>query len=330
MIEYIKEKLVYEGAISIGDIYIKISSNIPLSGIKALNNNILINAIGVKANYHIVLYQCKSDSNVFINSLKYRDSTVRNKYLNKGYYVCDHFGTPINIVREGEYIIVFGNEIERILWSYIIKYIMQIWAIENNAIFAKCAAFSLNGQATVLIGRGGSGKTVINSVVCKNAGTFITNSNAIIKDNKIIGFGSNIRIRNDLFYDSIFSGLSIEESLVKNEYMVNPFDIFNCDCSSWFPIKNYIIINYITGSHHIAKITNDVCLNYAEQFLLGINVYRLEEDVLDYFSSNCEQFADQYSQIKMQLMQSISNCNCYYADVDINNKEILSEFLELL
>ena len=330
MIEYIKKELIYEGVVLIGTLSIHISSNIPLDSIRALNKNIFINPTEKGANFYIVLYRCMCDSDIFIHSLKYRDSTVRNDYFNKGYYVCDHFGKPVNVVCEDNCIIVFGDEIERILWSYIVKYIMQIWALENNLVFAKCAAFSYNGRATVLIGRGGSGKTVINSVVCKNFGTFITNSNAFIKDNKIIGFGSNIRIRNSLLYGSLFSGLTIKESLITNEYLVNPFDAFNCDCFSWIPIRNYIIVNYDTGDNHLIRTTNDICSNYAEQFLLGLNVYRLEEDVLDYFSKDCELFSKYYCRMKEHLIKGISESNCFYADVDINNTKILSEFMEML
>lgn len=131
--------------------------------------------------FQIVFYTCSINSDIYKKSLGYRSNTVRNDYFNKGYYVCDHFGRPINVVNEENITIIFGEDFSRIFWSYLVKYLMQIWSINNSALFVKCAAFSTNKKGTILIGCGGSGKTMINTIneqISNFAQTYPTNLKA--------------------------------------------------------------------------------------------------------------------------------------------------------
>lgn len=328
MYEKIKNKLQYQGILKLGEMVIMIESNQPLLEMKMFNEQMIPSEVK-KIDWKIVLFYCSVDSDLYRQSLQ-KKSSVRNSYFNRGYYVCDHFGSPVNMLIKENQIIILGESFERILWSYIVKYLMQLWAIENNAVFVKCAAFEYKGEATLLIGRGGSGKTVINTCVCKDRGNFITNSNAFIKDGKILGIGSNIRIRDKECYKSLLQTDEQKNGLAEGEILINPYKEFHCCCDEWYSIKNIIMVNYINGNCQLQKLSVNECLSYAEEFMLGINVYRLEEDILDYCESDCLKFVKYYNEMKQEMTNCIEKSQCYYADFDIIDINVRKELFEKL
>lgn len=307
---------------------VMIESNQPLLEMKMFSEQMILSKVK-KIDWKIVLFYCRVDSDLYKKSIQ-KKSSVRNSYFNRGYYVCDHFGKPINMLIQGNQMIIFGESFERILWSYVVKYLMQLWAIENNAIFVKCAAFELNGEATLLMGRGGSGKTVINTCVCKDKGNFITNSNAFIKDRKVLGIGSNIRIRDNDCYKCLLQSNEQKNGLAEGEMLINPYKEFHCCCDKWYSVKNIIMVNYISGNCQLRKVSSNECLSYAEEFMLGINVYRLEEDILDYCESDCLKFIKYYNEMKQELKNCIEKSQCYYADIDILDTNVRKKLFKEL
>ena len=194
---------------------------------------------------------------------------------------------------------------------------MQIWAIENKALFIKCASFEYNDQATIVIGPGNSGKTVFNSFMCKNGCRFITNSNALIKDQKIEGIYSKIRLHSNLIENFNFR---IEENVLnKNEFSINPNEEFLCSFDNWIPIKNFLIINYENKENSLLKISSEDSYLYSEEFLLGLNVYRLEEDILDYFKKDTLKFIDFLKFNNSQLKLNLDSCENFYFNGDVFN-----------
>ncbi len=70
--------------------------------------------------------------------------------------------------------------------------------------------------------------------------------------------------------------------------------------------------------------------DYAEQFSLAINVYRLEEDLLDLYHGNYRQFSQVYRQMKIQLRRLIQQSRCYYISSNMLNTEYRDDLLALL
>ena len=205
MLKYINEELKYSRMVKLGASIIFVRGNKPLDALDIMSDKCLIDSADMEYDFQIVFYTCSINSDIYKKSLGYRSNTVRNDYFNKGYYVCDHFGRPINVVNEENITIIFGEDFSRIFWSYLVKYLMQIWSINNSALFVKCAAFSTNKKGTILIGCGGSGKTMINIHVCANGAQFITNSNAYIKNGNVMGIGSKMRVRMNKYYKRLFN-----------------------------------------------------------------------------------------------------------------------------
>lgn len=329
MIETITHQLKYSIAFKLGEELISVWSNEPLDALNVISERCICYKFH-SYNYKIILYKCCISSDIYIKSLSYRDKTVRNDYFNRGYYVCDHFGKPINIITEGNTMMVFGEDFSRVFWSYIIKYLMQIWALNNDSLFTKCSAFSINNQGTLLIGCGGSGKTMINSHVCSFGAQFITNSNAYIRDNKIMGIGSKMRVRVNKHCASLQGSVSMSSGLEKGEMLVDPLISFSSNIDEWIPIKNVVIVNYDKGTKKLVPINRKIAFSYAQQFFLGINVYRLEEDVLNYYNNNIFLFSEKYASMICLLGDMINECECYFADIDICDKKTLEQFMGLL
>lgn len=330
MLEYIIEDLKYSKAVRLGVSTICFRSNHNLDALEIMSDKCLVESTDINYDFQIVFYTCETNSDIYKKSLEYRSSTVRNDYLNKGYYVCDHFGRPMNIVVENNTTIIFGEEFSRVYWSYLVKYLMQIWSLNNLALFVKCAAFSIDRKGTILIGCGGSGKTMINTHICANGAQFITNSNGYIKDGKILGIGSKMRVRLNEYYKSLFDLSEMEKGFEHNELLIDPISVFDSDVNSWIPIHNIVIVNYRYGNKKMIPISPELAYAYAQQFLLGINVYRLEEDILNYYHNDVSKFAECYLDMMSMLKQLVNSCNCYLADVDIANKDVCNHFMEML
>ncbi len=330
MLKYINEELKYSRMVKLGASIIFVRGNKPLDALDIMSDKCLIDSADMEYDFQIVFYTCSINSDIYKKSLGYRSNTVRNDYFNKGYYVCDHFGRPINVVNEENITIIFGEDFSRIFWSYLVKYLMQIWSINNSALFVKCAAFSTNKKGTILIGCGGSGKTMINIHVCANGAQFITNSNAYIKNGNVMGIGSKMRVRMNKYYKRLFNMSKMKKGFEEEELLIDPLSVFSADVSSWTPIHNIVIVNYQNGNNKLVPISSELAFAYSQQFLLGINVYRLEEDVLNYFHNDVMKFADNYSYMTFVLKHLVETCQCYLADIDIDNKEVCNQFMEML
>ena len=58
---------------------------------------------------------------------------------------------------------------------------------------------------------------------------------------------------------------------------------------------------------------------YSEEFLLGLNVYRLEEDILDYFKKDTLKFIDFLKFNNSQLKLNLDSCENFYFNGDVFN-----------
>ena len=210
-------------------------------------------------------------------------------------------------------------------------YFLLIHTIKNESLFLKAAAFSFNSKATLFLGRGSSGKTVFLSGMCLNGAKFISNSHAIVKNDEVYGIASAMRIRPQPWCEGFFNKSKIHPGIRQGEIIVDPFDMFKQDSQPSIQVANICILNF-EGSHihRIKKISHKVALSYAEQFSLGINVYRLEEYLLDLFKDDLNLFSEKYVLMKKRLKNLIENCTCYYMSTDILNKKNRDEVISLL
>lgn len=316
----------------ISDFVIRIFSNIETSRIeKYFSKKIVVNKKLTFPRYYIYCMYCEKDEDIFIHSKQLVDNTYRGKCFSNGYYVTDHFGDPVNVITSGNEIYLYGKYLEKIIWSYFIKYFLLLDSIDNKGLFIKAASFAINNKATLLIGKGGAGKTVFLSHMCMNKKVeFITNSNAIIKNNHIHGIYSSMRIRPGKHYNELFKVSSKHENLKEDEVIIDPDNYFEITMNTGKSVKNILILKYTPNVHKVTKISKSICVNYLELYALGINVYKLEEDLQEYFLDNVLVLGEAYSNMKAVLNKLVGNCNCYYIETDIlesANKEKIEKLL---
>lgn len=259
------------------------------------------------------------------------DKTCRGGQFSDGYYATDHFGNPVYLISKETTYYLFGENLEKLVWPYFVKYFLLQHSVQNESLFLKAAAFSINSRATLLLGRGSSGKTVFLSGMCLNGAGFISNSHTIIKNNLVYGVASAMRVRPQPWSEGLFDKDKIHPGIKRGEIIVDPYDVFKPEIKQQIKVKNICILNF-KGSrmHGIVKIPHKTAYNYAEQFSLGINVYRLEEDLLDLYKNDISLFSEKYALMKTQLTDLVRECNCYYISSDVLDPKYRKEIMSLL
>lgn len=259
------------------------------------------------------------------------DKSCRGDQFAKGYYVTDHFGDPVYLVSRGSSYFVFGEELERVVWPYFVKYFLLLYSIKKELLFLKSSAFSINSQATLLLGRGSSGKTVFLSAMCLNGANFISNSHAIIENQYVYGVASAMRIRPEPWCENLFNKNKVHPGIRLGEIIVDPYNVFRVNTNIKSIVKNICVLNFKEPNFHkIEKISHQEAYNYTEQFSLGINVYRLEEDLLDFHKNNIHLFSKNYNTMKKKLFELVQQSNCYYISSDVLNPRYRDEIFSLL
>ncbi len=249
------------------------------------------------------------------------DQTYRGISFSDGYYATDHFGNPVYMVSSGKTYFVFGEQLERVVWTYFVKYFLLLHTIEKNALFLKSAAISANGKGTLLLGRGGTGKTSFLSIMCMYGAEFVTNSHSIINDGRVTGVASSLRVRPDKWMLELLNPQNTIPALRPGEIIVDPADQFAL-VENPPELKNICIVDYREPTLHVIKRLSDAeVYNYAEQFALGLNVYRLEEDLLDHFDGDLWQFSAFYERMKERLGIIVANSDCYYISSNLLEKK---------
>ena len=257
------------------------------------------------------------------------DKTYRGTSFSDGYYATDHFGSPVYMVSSGKTYFVFGDQLECVVWTYFVKYFLILHTIEKNALFLKSAAIAVNGKGTLLLGRGGTGKTSFLSIMCMYGAEFVTNSHSVINQGRITGIASSLRVRPDNWMLELLNPQNVIPALRPGEIIVDPADQFTL-AESLPELKNICVVDYRKPARHVIKLLSDEeAYNYAEQFALGLNVYRLEEDLLDHFEGDLWQFSAVYERMKAHLGNIISNSDCYYVSSNLMEKKNREEVFGL-
>lgn len=313
-----KEEYMKRIFIRIGTINVCFISNKDLEEIKKYFSKSVIN-IDTNIDFEVFCFYCDFESEVFRKNIKNstQNKRVRQKDFLKGYYITNHFGNPVNILYLKQKIILYGKSFEKIIWSYVVKYILLV--NDTKRLLVKTAAFEYQGKATLIVGRGNAGKTVLLKEMCKEKRiSYITNSNGVLSQTGIIGVGSNVRVRKK----------RMEKEM---EELIDPNDWGEVNCDKEYPIKNIWIINYQSNQKKgIREITNEECMILLEEFFLGVNVYNLEEDLLDYYSNDIIVFVEYFKRAKTILKEIIENSNKYFLSVDILKDEQRKEIMRLL
>lgn len=85
------------------------------------------------------------------------DTTARARNFASGYYVTDHFGPPVRMSSSGNRIVLLGDHLQRLVWPYVVKYLLLRHTSAAGGLFLKAAALAVGDGATLIVGRGGAG-----------------------------------------------------------------------------------------------------------------------------------------------------------------------------
>lgn len=260
------------------------------------------------------------------------DTTARARNFAAGYYVTDHFGPPVCVSSTGNRIVLTGERLDRIVWPYIVKYLLLRHTTTAGSVFLKAAAVAADGAATLIIGRGGAGKSVLLTGLCRYGATFITNSHAILTDSTVHGVASTMRMRPGRWLDQTDpAGTAATAALEPGERLIDPFDTFAHHADTAVRLRAVWIADFrAPHEHDVRRLPSDEAFGVAEQFAWGLNVYRLEEDLLDLCGGDYRAFAVAYGRMGAQLRAMTDGCPVYRVRSDVHVAANRDRLLHLL
>lgn len=258
------------------------------------------------------------------------DRSYRSDRFLEGYYVTDHFGPPLYLVSRGRHYYVFGEQFELVVWPYFVKYFLTLHALENDLLHIKAAALAINSVGTLVIGRSGGGKSVFQLQMCRSGAQFVTNTHTLIKDGRMSGVASAMRVRPGAWFAELAGMVSSTPSLKSGELNIDPYQILDAYSGNAVEVRNLCLVDYRPGRRTIDTIPEQMAYDYAEQFVLALNAYRLEEDLLDLYDNDSRRFVQTYARMKAQLGNLIGQCRRYYISCDILEPKNRDEVFSLL
>ncbi|MFJ8159108.1 hypothetical protein [Streptomyces sp. NPDC094468] len=256
------------------------------------------------------------------------DTTARARNFASGCYVTDHFGEPVRMSSSGNRIVLVGEHLERLVCPYVVKYLLLRHAATTGGLFLKAAALSAGEGATLIVGRGGGGKSVLVTGLCRNGdATFITNSHVVLADGAVQGVASTMPMRPGPWLDQTASTAALDPG----ERLVDPYDAFPRHARAAMPLRAVWIADFrAPGEHDVQLLPPEEAAGIVEQFALGLNAYRFEEDLLDLCGGDYRAFSAQYGRMRAQLHAAVTTCPTYRVRSDVQLTANRDRLLHLL
>ncbi len=257
------------------------------------------------------IYICREGDAIFDDPKTYRENIMR-----QGSYRGHHFGPPASLkCIDGRNIALFHPDPGTIIWSFVIKYVLTVCAIQDNMLHIKGGAVAYNGKAFLFLGRGGSGKTEVVKALCKNGARLMGNTHLLIDEESVCGIKSNIRVRDD--GRDVYIPVSQQQNF-------NAYD-------GWLPIGGVFWVDYRTDGRIIVErvppIYAKANLHY---FSASIANWELKEDIADYFNSGPFSFAKQVNRIDKMLDDFCERNDVYYLALDIFSNDGMERVVSVM
>ena len=259
-----------------------------------------------------------------------RDRSYRAKRMSVGYYLTDHYGAPAYLITRGTRYWIFAEDFEPILWTYAVKHLLTVYSIERGLLHLKAAAVAVDGQGALLVGRGGSGKTVLMNHLCRAGAQFLSNTHVLMEGLDILGTWTGMRVRADEFFGPIIAARRLAPNVKADEYTADPVTDLGWRTARSAPLRSLCLVDYRAGARVIREIGAEVMFDYMEQFSLALNVYGLKEDVLDSLGGDVARFSVEMTLTRARLRAVIDGARCYYLSCDAADSANLREIGELL
>jgi hypothetical protein len=246
-----------------------------------------------------------------------RDRSYRAGRMATGYYITDHFGRPAWLISRGTEYWLFTEDFTGILWPYLVKYLLTIYSMQHDMLHIKAAAIAVNGRAAILVGRGGSGKTVLLAQLCNSGASFLSNTHSLVDGDRIVGVSTAIRVRKDPFFGALITARRLAPSVKQGEFIADPRTDLGWQSAQSARVSAIFLLDYKgPQTRYIAAIDGAVMFDYMDQFALALNVYGLKEDVLDYLNADVRKFSAATTNMRSKLHTLVSSSRCYYVSCD--------------
>ena len=324
--------LMTDETIRLGPLSLRLTSNIaPFPALQYFSHVARSPYNGEKSDFEL---WCVSPERANLNREYLReqvDGTYRAARFMEGYYATDHFGPPLFLVTRGRRYYVFGEQFEQVVWPYFVKYFLTLHSLADSALHIKAAAFAIGSTGTLVLGRSGSGKSVLLLQLCRSGAQFVTNTHALIKDGCLSGVASSMRVRPGEWFSDLAQLTESRPSIKSGELNIDPCQVLDVFQGDSIAIRNLCIVDFKgAGCCTVDRISEEIVYDYAEQFVLAINAYRLEEDLLDFYANDFRQFAHVYARMKAQLHDLVRGCNRYYISCDVLDQKCRDTVFSLL
>ena len=240
------------------------------------------------------------------------DVSARAQGFLDGYYATDHFGDPVLLLSHANRHLVIGGPLEVTGWSYFVKYVLLRAALESGGVFLKAAAVVLDGRGVLALGRGGGGKTTFAQGLVAAGASHLANSHVLLRERTVFGVPTTMRVRDG-----------------SDETLVDPASEGAVLTSA--PLEAICVIRH-TGQHRcrVRRLPVDELRPIAVQFSLALNVYRLEEDLLDLLGGDYRAFASTYDLMLQRLDQALDKAAGYEVDGDMLDDGVRREVAAIL
>jgi len=255
------------------------------------------------------VYVCREDDVIFDNPKTYRENIMRH-----GSYRGHIFGPPASLkCIDDRNIALFHPDPGKIIWSYVIKYVLTTFAIQASMLHMKGAAVAYKGKAFLILGRGGSGKTEIAKALCKNGAGLMANTHLLVDGGEVCGIKSNIRVRDN-----------------GRDIYVNQQRNFNVH-DGWLPIGGVFWVNYRTdGTTLVESLPSSYARANLQYFSESIRNWELKEDIADYFSSDPFAFAEHVNRIDKMLNDFCESNDIYYLSLDVFSNDGMERLISVM
>lgn len=251
-------------------------------------------------------------------------SGYRGACFSIGYYATDHFGDPIVLHRFENRYYVIGERLERVLWPYFVKLFIFLKTLEKRQLFMKAAAVAFGRQGVLIVGRGLGGKTTFVRELCRHGATIITNSHATIDGLMLTGVLTTMRVR-----QGEANAAPCRPALRDGEILIDPFE--NSPAPTNVCLTSLCVVDYRPDREEgIRHIDSEDAFAFVEQFSLGLNVYRLEEEMLEFYDHDLVQYGRAMKALRDKLRSLVAALPCYVVRSDIFDREKLAHIYEVI
>jgi hypothetical protein len=257
------------------------------------------------------VYICREGDAIFDDPKTYRENIMRH-----GSYRGHIFGPPARLKCIDDRNIALSHpDPGKIIWSYVIKYVLTVFAIQANMLHVKGGAVAYKGKAFLFLGRGGSGKTEVVKALCKNEAGLMANTHVLIDGGSACGIKSNMRVRED--------GGDVYVP-VRQQQHFSTYD-------GWLPIGGVFWVNYRTdGKAFVDILPPSHAKPNLQYFSEAIRNWEIKEDIADHSNSDPLEFAERVNRVDKMLNDFCESNDIYYLNVDIFSSDGMERLMSIM